>query len=144
MKIKVIRTYKNHHTDGELFILNENGIRFCYTLEDIGRPAGVKIPGETCIPEGMYNVVISRSGRWGKDMLLLVNQDDGSICQAGVTFTGIRPHGGNCIKDTHGCPLLAYHTDLAGSVWKRASDDLFKLVLAAIDRGEVVTWEVTH
>lgn len=150
MKIQVFREYKNHHTDGELFVINDTDLikdlndipRFCYVLEDIGRPDGVKIPGETCIPEGKYNVVISRSTRWDKDMMLLVNQDDGSLIHNGIRFTGIRPHGGNSIKDTHGCPLLGFHTDLAGSIWKRASDDLFELVKAAIDRLEVVTWEI--
>ena len=144
MKIITKRDYKNHHTDGEVFI-DESGERFCYSLEDIGRPIGIKIPGDTCIPEGVYSVGITRSYRWDKDMLILFNNDtDCSIDSCGIRYTGIRPHGGNSIKDTHGCPLLGHKTDLAGSIWNRASDDLFDLVKAAIDAGECVTWEFTR
>ena len=142
MRIKVVRDYKDHHTDGELFI-DGSALKFCNVLEDIGRPTGVKINGETCIPEGLYNVTISRSARWDKDMLLLYNnKHDYSVDSGGIKFTGIRPHGGNSIKDTHGCPLVGYNTDLAGSIWNSASGDLFGLVKAAMDDGYSVTWEV--
>ena len=141
MKVITKRVYKNHHTDGDIYI-DESGERFCYSLEDIGRPAGVKIPAETCIPEGVYSVGITRSTRWDKDMLILFNNDaDCSVEVDGCKFTGIRPHGGNSIKDTHGCPLLGHKSDLAGSIWNRASDDLFDLVQSAIEAGDTVTWE---
>lgn len=142
MEILVTRDYKNHHTDGEVFI-NGSDERFCHCLEDIGRPSGVKIPGETCIPEGVYGVAISRSTRWDKDMMILyTDETTHAIDVSGVEYTGIRPHGGNSIKDTHGCPLLGYKSDLAGSIWNRASDDLFDLVQDAIDAGESVTWTI--
>lgn len=141
MNILVIRKYKNHHTDGEVFI---DGERFCYCLEDIGRPVGVKIPGETCIPEGVYGVAISRSTRWDKFMLILfTDATTHAIKAGGVEYTGIRPHGGNSIADSHGCPLLGYENDADGSLWNRASDDLFDLVRAAIDAGEGVTWTIS-
>jgi len=144
MEILVTRDYKNHHTDGELFI-NGSDERFCYCLEDIARPWGIKIPGETCIPEGHYSVAISRSTRWNKDMLILFTDETTYAIKAnGVEYTGVRPHGGNNIKDTHGCPLLGYKSDLAGSIWNRASDDLFALVVAAIESGEVVNWDINR
>jgi len=140
MEILVLRDYKNHHTDGEVFV---DGERFCYCLEDIGRPEGVKIPEETCIPEGVYGVAISRSTRWHKDMLILCTDGTTPAIKVGdVEWTGIRPHGGNTIADTHGCPLLAYHSDLAGKIWDRASDDLFYRVMAAIDAGESISWTI--
>lgn len=141
MRIKVFRDYKNHHTDGELFI-DDSALKFCCVLEDIGRPPGIKIAGETCVPEGMYKVAITRSGRWKKDMLLLYNNDNMCCERGGVEFSGIRPHGGNDVSDTHGCPLLGFETNHEGRIWNRASDDLFGLVKAALARGEQVTWEI--
>ena len=144
MQILVKRSYKNRHTDGKLYI---NGLDddhfFCHVLEDVGRPSGVKIDGETCIPEGIYYVCISRSARWGKDMLLLYNDHTTKyIDRDGVVFSGIRPHGGNNTKDTHGCPLVAYNSDEAGAIWNSASGDLFERVKQAIDDLDVVTWVV--
>jgi len=138
VNIVTYRDYKNHHTDGEVFI---DGEHFCHSLEDIGRPHGVKIPGETCIPEAAYNVAITRSTRWHKDMMLLYNCDDGCIRLGDTEYSGIRPHGGNTIADTHGCPLVAYNSDGKGRIWDRASDRLLEIVRAVIDDSGSVIWE---
>jgi len=136
MIINQLRTYHEDFTESELFI-NGND-RFCYVLEDVGRPYGVKVPRETCIPEGHYIVTISISTRWNKPMLLLYNTRERTVERFGVTFTGIRMHGGNDVDDTEGCPLTAYKSDHKGKVWDRASDDLLELVRDAMDNGEKV------
>ena len=93
MKITVIRKYKKEkYTIGDMFIDN---VFFCNTLEDAVRP--VKIPGETAIPKGVYNVVISYSTHFKRMLPELVNV---------LNYTGVRIHAGNTDADTRGCILV--------------------------------------
>ena len=146
MIIEQVREYRDDYTLSVLFI-TQHGIietdeveRFCYVLEDVGRPFGIKVQDKTCIPEGAYYVDITISSRWNKPMLILYNKADRSIQRGGIKFTGIRPHGGNDVDDTSGCPLCAYNSDNRGKIWTRASDDLLDLVRSAKDAGESVMW----
>lgn len=139
MIIKQVRQYRDTYTLSELDV---DSVLFCWVLEPVGRPWGVKIPGKTCIPEGSYNVDITVSNRWGKPMMILSNKRDKTIERAGVTFTGIRPHGGNTVDDTEGCPLVAYNSDNCGKIWARASDDLLVMVRKAKDNSEPVIWVI--
>ncbi len=141
MIITQIRKYPPEYTESPLYI--DGGDRFCWVLEDKKQPYGIKVPGETCIPEGTYRVKITRSNRWNKDMLLLYNQDDLSVERDGMRFTGIRPHGGNDVDDTAGCPLCAYRTNHAGKIWDRASDDIQRLVEPCLNRNEAVYWVIS-
>jgi hypothetical protein len=93
MELNLKRLYKtDKSTVGELKI---NNIFECYTLEDVERE--VKIFGETAIPKGKYEVVISWSNRFKKFMPLLLNVQG---------FDGIRIHAGNTAKNTLGCILV--------------------------------------
>lgn len=87
-------TFTSESTIGRLFI---NGNFICYTLEDVVRPDGVKIYGETAIPDGLYKVSCSMSRRFGI-ILPYVHSVPG--------FKGIRIHGGNRSEDTLGCILV--------------------------------------
>ncbi len=138
---QLVTIYSPNFTESELYI--NGGDRFCYVLEDKKQPYGIKVPGETCFPECCCRVTITHSNRWNKPMLLLYNRDDLSLEKDGVRFTGVRPHGGNDVDDTEGCPLCAYHSNHNGTVWQRASDDLFNRVKVALDRGEEVYWVKT-
>lgn len=135
-----IRDYLDEHTEGDLYVEDD---WFCHVLEDVGRPPGVKIDAKTCIPEGVYSVVINRSARFKKDMILLYNQKDKTVSRFGVGFSGVRAHGGNDVDDTEGCPLLNYNTDERGKQWGRASDDLLLKVRGWIDSGYDVLWVIT-
>lgn len=81
-------------TIGELSI---DGVYECFTLEDVVRPAGVKIPGKTAIPAGTYKVVVDMSTRFKKLMPHVLDVPG---------FEGIRIHAGNKAEDTEGCPLV--------------------------------------
>lgn len=117
MELTIHRHTLNTKTDrniiGDLFI---DGEFFCYTLEDEIRPEGVKIYGETCIDAGRYKVILNKSNRFKRIMPLLLNVP---------RFEGIRIHGGNTSKDTHGCPLVAFNTDYK-KIWGTAEKELTK------------------
>lgn len=140
--INQIREYKPNHTKGIVYI---NGVEFCYCLEDQRRDYGVKVDGDTCIPEGLMQVGITYSNRFRKDMLQLYNQRENlSVVGRGISFTGVRPHGGNTTKDTHGCPLLGFESNSGeGRIWKRASDAMFEIVERAVDKGENIYWIIS-
>lgn len=115
-------------TLGRLFI---EGIAECYTLEDVVRPAGVKVDGQTAIPAGMYNVIIDASTRFKRDMPHVLDVP---------MFTGVRIHSGNTDADTEGCILLGQKIEnddfVSGS--KIAFNAFFVKLQAAINDGETV------
>ena len=78
-----------------LGILLIDGVFVCWTLEDVVRP--VKIPGETAIPAGRYDVRLSLSQRFQKVLPELL---------AVPGYSGIRVHAGNGAGDTQGCVLV--------------------------------------
>lgn len=98
MKLVVIREpSREYGTYGKLYI---NGLFECHTLEDVDRRlevGGKKIPGETAIPRGTYDVTIDMSTRFKKLMLRVKGVPQ---------FEGIRIHAGNKSADTEGCILL--------------------------------------
>ncbi len=101
MKFEVTRyEYYDDRTIGRLEI---DGKFFCWTLEDKVRPDGVKIYGETAIPEGDYIVTIKAfRGDEGKMYPYLHDVP---------MFEGICMHGGNKPEDTLGCILVAFKRD---------------------------------
>ncbi|HXC06995.1 MAG TPA: DUF5675 family protein [Bacteroidia bacterium] len=117
MNIKLLRKYPG--TDcviGELYI---NNVFECFTCEDVERD--VKIPGETAIPRGIYEVVITFSARFKRPLPLLLNVPG---------YEGIRIHPGNTAADTEGC-LLPGKGRTPNSVTQ--STDAFNALYAKIE-----------
>jgi len=137
-----IRKYYPEFTESELIVPGLS-VKKIYVLEDKQQPYGVKVPSYTCIPEGIYDVSISVSNRFNKEMMLLSNKPDLSIEKNGIRFTGVRPHGGNTVANTEGCPLLNYNTDGKGTQWGRASDDVKSHVEKWIKLGMQAKWIIT-
>ena len=125
-------TFTEHSTIGELLI---NGVFQCYTLEDVVRLDGIKIPGETAIPYGDYTVDITMSPRFKRMLPLILNV---------TNFVGIRIHPGNAAKDTDGCILVGQKASLDWiSNSQAAFDNLFPVLVAAKNRGDTITLQVT-
>lgn len=128
MKIEVKRDVRNEKfTLGKMYI---DGEFFCYTLEDPVRQAGVKIYGDTAIPALSYEVVMSFSEKFRKPLPLLLDVPG---------FSGVRMHGGNTVKDTLGCVLVANNRDTGrGVIWGSASEALKQKISSAVNKERVV------
>lgn len=103
--------FGKNYTIGRLY--NDNYFE-CYTLE-----RGInESDRKSCIPYGVYPVVIDQSARFGCLMPHVLNVSG---------YEGIRIHKGNSDKDTEGCILVG--TTWAGVDWignsKTAFDQLF-------------------
>lgn len=104
--------------------LRINGAFECFCVEDVVRPAGQKIHGQTAIPAGTYQVVNTYSPRFDKYLPLLLNVPG---------YAGVRIHPGNTAADTEGCllpgkTLLPDGTGVASS--RLAFEALFKKIKA--------------
>ncbi len=106
-KIQIIRSeYFDDTTIGKMYI---NGEYFCFTLEDAVRAYGVKVNGHTAISAGIYRGEISMSSRFKRLMLMIFTEDNGyEIKKGGISFKGVRAHGGNSHENTEGCVLIAH------------------------------------
>lgn len=122
------------HNYGVLLI---DGVLFGHTLEDRDRfleSGGVKIHGQTAIPRGRYQVVLSMSKRFGRVMPEVLGVPQ---------FTGVRIHGGNKEEDTDGCPLLgAVRTSFGVANCYSINERLIGLLEGAEKRGEESWLEV--
>lgn len=88
-------------------LLDEDGKRLCYTLEDRLR-SGPKVAGETAIPDGLYRLKLQRAGRLHERYAQrFAGMHDGMLLVEGVPgFEGVMLHVGNDAGDTAGCPLV--------------------------------------
>lgn len=118
-------------TIGKLYV---DGVDTCYTLEDVVRPDGEKVYGETAIPAGRYRVVVTFSNRFQRYLPLLLDVPN---------FEGIRIHKGNTAANTEGCILVGMerHGDTIVRS-KDAFDPLFADIRDAFGRGEDIWIEV--
>lgn len=103
MELLLERKYcKKEYTIGNLYI---NGVFYCNILEDPVRDFNkngifdcgeIKIKGSTAIPYGEYNIIVTYSPKFKRELPILLNVP---------AFDGIRIHRGNTNKDTEGCLL---------------------------------------
>lgn len=118
----------------------------CFTLEDVVRlddpstPAneGAKVYGQTAIPAGTYEVIVTVSPKFKKRFPRLVDVPG---------FTGILIHNGLDADDTLGCILVG--SAIAGNsikpgTTKPAFAKLMAQIEAALARGESVKITVSN
>lgn len=113
-------------TIGELYVNNKF---FCYTLEDTIRAEGIKVNAETGIPAGNYLCELSFSTRFQRILPMIYTEPNKyELKNGGISFSGIRFHGGNNISNTEGCVLVAYKKIDANTIQGTAEKDLVKLL----------------
>ena len=136
MKIRLDRKeYGDTSTLGDLYV---DGNWEAVSLEDQIQPNGVKVYGQTCIPDGTYSVVITPSPKFKRNLPLLVDVPG---------FDGIRIHPGNTPDDTSGCLLVGENYRMVAGVpfllqSGRAFDRLFTKMFYALRDGEDISIEI--
>ena len=138
MKLRLERGPSAHGaTIGDIYV---DGAWECHSCEDEvreieGEPVeSWKVKGETAIPRGTYNVIVTPSARFHRDLPLLENV---------AGFDGIRIHPGNTAADTEGCILPGRtRTDRTVGESKVAFQALFDKIKTALDSGDSVSIEV--
>ena len=143
MELKLERKYRsNNYCIDKLYI---NGKYFSDALEDPDRGLTdtmsleeikkIKIKDNTCIPYGTYNVTITYSPRFKRN-LPLINNVKG--------FEGIRVHNGNTPQDSSGCVLLGFNK-IKGQVInsKDTVNKFIDIVQKVLNKGEKVTITIT-
>lgn len=124
--------FEEDRTLGHLYI---DGKPFCWTLEDVVRPKGVKIDRKTAIPTGTYKLAVNMSNKFKRLIVQLLNVP---------MFEGIRIHGGNNPEDTEGCILVAFNhkgkdkKTLKSIIFGTAEKQVFDYIAKAIKKEEDV------
>ena len=135
---------KPTYTIGKLYVANDNGEPgeyLCDTLEPTWRDyahGGRKIAGRSAIPEGRYNVVITRSPKFGAWLPLIVGNREFN-----AKWQGVRIHAGNSAADTGGC-ILPGENRIPGRVInsRRHLAAIIARLTGAYSRGESVWMRV--
>ena len=105
MEIHIERRWKKPaYTIG---VMSINGEILCETLEDtdrglkksmpLGEIARIKVKGQTAVPSGRYQVLLTYSPKFKKKMPLI---------NAVPGYSGVRIHPGNDASATEGCVLV--------------------------------------
>ena len=143
MKLRLERKYRcSNYCIDKLYINNEyfsdaledpdRGLTDSMSLEEIKK---IKIKGNTCIPYGTYNITITYSPRFKKNLPLLNNVKG---------FDGIRIHSGNTPQDTEGCLLLGFNKVKGQVIDSRVTTDkLIAQIQQVLNKGEKVTITIT-
>lgn len=117
--------------------LSSDGELICFSLEDVVRPPGEKVPGKTAIPAGRYEVAITHSPRFDIEMPLLLDVPG---------FQGVRIHWGNDADDTEGCLLVGQVLHLPDEILqsRAAYAVLFARLVLAKSKGERIFITITN
>ena len=147
MKLEVIRFNKGEDsTNGILFDITDERKFLCYTLEDEYRKE--KVYGETCIPEGEYQINFRTEGGYHakySKRFADIHMGMLEVCDV-PNFKYILIHCGNTDEDTAGC-LLVGDTQENNNVKKngfigkstKAYMRIYPPIAKALEDGEEVT-----
>ena len=147
MKLEVIRFNKGEDsTNGILFDITDERKFLCYTLEDEYRKE--KVYGETCIPEGEYQINFRTEGGYHakySKRFADIHMGMLEVCDV-PNFKYILIHCGNTDEDTAGCLLVGdtqENNDIKknGFIGKstKAYMRIYPAIAKALEAGEEVT-----
>lgn len=130
--------------DSILGILSVDGKPFCFTVEDELRKE--KIAGETCIPEGCYEIKLRNEGGMTKRYGEKFDFHKGMLWLQDVpNFEWVYIHIGNTDKHSEGCILVNYNgmidTEFGGGTGGFSTQcytDLYKMIIADMEKGNKV------
>ncbi len=108
--------------------LSINGVHECFICEDAVRDS--KIHGQTAIPAGRYEIIITLSNRFKRELPILLNVPN---------YEGVRIHSGNHEGHTEGCLLpgkTRNDTGVFSSVL--ATNNLILKIRTALNEGRKV------
>lgn len=140
MELKVQRIWNNKeklYCGGKWFV---NGKYFAFSIEDYDRGllqsmsleeiAKIKVPKQTAIPKGRYEVTMTYSNRFKRFMVEIMNVKG---------FAGIRMHTANSARDVEGCIGAAYEDSSDGFAGNsaKASEKLEKDIELALKKEKV-------
>jgi hypothetical protein len=103
-------SYINMTTLGKWYGIK--GEYLCETLEDIVRGWGIKHAKTTAIPctskDKKYRMTVSYSGKFKRRMIMIYTEDNKyELKMNGISFKGIRAHGGKNNLNTWGCVCVS-------------------------------------
>lgn len=153
MRLRLDRKYKKDtYTIGILYV---NGVRFCETCEDKDRGLkqtdslstikSVKVPTETAIPTGTYEVRMDIvSPKYSKVAFYKALCGGKMPRIMGVPgFEGILVHPGSSALDSSGCVLVGRNKIKGGLTLSRVTfSELYGKMKKAFDRGEKISLEI--
>lgn len=101
----------------------------CDTLEPPVRPSGAFKRGQTAISAGTYDLILSRSPRFGRLLPAVVDVPG---------MTGIRIHRGNTVADTRGCILPGRYVGKGRLVESTPRElDIVRMLMEAQDGAQI-------
>lgn len=141
---------KSTYTIGKLYVDNKY---FCDTLEDIDRGISqhtplseirrIKLPSETAIPTGTYNVTLDvYSPKFGSNSFYYKHANKGRLPRLLNIpgFEGVLIHCGNTAKDSAGCILVGENKQV-GKVLN-SKDTFIKLYNKLLESKEDIIIEI--
>jgi len=132
-------SFINTYTRSKIYI---DGCFECFGIEDAKR--NTKVYGQTCIPEGTYQIRLRVWGGFHKRYSKRFSDHVGMLEVVDVpNFKYILIHIGNTIKDTAGCLLVgAKEGNLNGEAAvlssQKAYRQLYSKVIQAMQQGEPI------
>lgn len=153
MRLRLDRRWKKEtYTIGILYV---DGSYFCETLEDrdrglrqtdsLAKIQAVKVPGETAIPTGTYNVLMDVVSPKYSQVSFFRNLCGGRMPRLDNVpgWEGVLIHTGNTALDVRGCVIVGRNRVKGALVQSRDTfRPLYRLMRAAHERGENITIEI--
>ena len=136
-----------HNTEeSTIGLLHVDGEFMGFTLENPHHD--VKIPGDTCIPEGVYELKLRNEGGMTKRYADKYSFHEGMLWLQNVeNFEWVYIHVGNFVHQTEGCILIGSGCTTSDDVQTVTRSvyqytKLYKQLLKAIHAGESVTIDI--